>query len=272
MKCDKCGNEIKEGEVYCKICGNKIGMPNNTLAIISIVIGVMSIFLGTIFIPISIIGLIIGICQSDKSPLKTTGIVLNIVGFTIGLILWALIFSFIFNVGNTIIDDKTNNGFIDNTIETIKKFIGFEVDSKYWDEYKDERQGALGKEQTLTGLWKQLGETNNYYELTEDTICIYDDIENKNNSKCGTYKILDFDEDDSPYLNNIKKRIMNRGIIVIEINYINETIEETTQEKVDLLWILTDHKEEGIEAKVIEDSEDDDESSSKPMIFVKMSD
>lgn len=268
MKCDKCGSEIKEGEIYCKNCGNKIETQNNVLAIISIVFGVLSIFIGSLFIPFAIIGLIIGICQSGKSPLKTTGIVLNIIGFTIGLILWTLIFSFIFKAGSTVIDNKIDNGFIDKTIETVKRFIGLESESKYWSKYKDERIGALGKERTLVGLWKQLGSDKKYYELTEDTICIYNDIENKSNSKCGTYKISDFDdEDNSPYINNIKDKIMDKGIFFIEVNFINETIGETKEEEVELLWILIDHEEEGIEAKVIED-----ENSSKVKIFAKMSD
>ena len=102
MYCKKCGNKLSKADKFCKECGTKVNEEVTTsegikipesrsAAIASLVIGIISFIFGYIFIPLPIIGLIIGICQKGKHPEKTAGIILNVVSLIFSVLLWGLI-------------------------------------------------------------------------------------------------------------------------------------------------------------------------------------
>ena len=79
MKCNNCGKETNGVDKYCRYCGSIVNRSDNTLAIISVVLGILSITVCVWLLPIGIIGLILGICQKEKSGIKTTGIAESLV-------------------------------------------------------------------------------------------------------------------------------------------------------------------------------------------------
>ena len=102
MFCNQCGERIPDGSNFCSYCGKSIidntninqnnnSCNNNFLKIVSLVIGIVSIILSFLFnffvIPLAIVGLILGIVYSNKEKKFCAGIVLNILGIIIPIII-----------------------------------------------------------------------------------------------------------------------------------------------------------------------------------------
>lgn len=102
MYCTKCGNKLEPSYKYCTKCGIKLNdnQDNNTLKIISIILGISSIiFSFTLFFGfvLSIVGFILSIV-SKKYVKNELGIVLNIIGFTLTLIITIILILLVLNV------------------------------------------------------------------------------------------------------------------------------------------------------------------------------
>lgn len=145
MYCKKCGAGVENGYNFCKVCGSRIEnnnenininqtttttnqneqinynfkeQPNNinnqtknTKAIVSLVLGIICILavwlLNVLIIPLAIIGLIFGIIEKNKSGIKTTGIILNIVSIALSIIIILIMILFVGKVMNGIDIDYT---------------------------------------------------------------------------------------------------------------------------------------------------------------------
>jgi len=113
MYCSKCGKKISENDMFCKFCGNKIGIEKdsvkeeittneviintkqkeekNGLKTASIVLGIIAL-VGNLFIIFSfisivlaVIGLILGICATKKGR-NIAGIVLNAISIILSIL------------------------------------------------------------------------------------------------------------------------------------------------------------------------------------------
>ena len=104
MYCKSCGTKLKKDAKYCHICGEVISSDEEEkvenkssssegkgFAIASVVLGGCSLIFGYAFIFLPIIGLILGLCNKEKNPLRTIGIVLNSVGIGLIIIVWSFI-------------------------------------------------------------------------------------------------------------------------------------------------------------------------------------
>ena len=129
--CSKCGAENILEAKFCKECGNQfeeVGnnnaytKDNNTssnegLGTASLVIGIIALILSftcIIFLPIflvvplSLVGLILGIVNKAKHGKKIAGIILNVIAFILSIIMVVLFFLVI---GYNIVTDSNPNGF-----------------------------------------------------------------------------------------------------------------------------------------------------------------
>lgn len=102
MYCPKCGNKLEPSYKYCTKCGIKLNddQDNNALKIISIILGISSIiFSFTLFFGfvLSIVGFILSIV-SKKYVKNKLGIILNIIGFTLTLIITIILILLVLNV------------------------------------------------------------------------------------------------------------------------------------------------------------------------------
>ena len=137
MNCNFCGKELKEGAKFCTECGRKVeeaktgdtkgsitvektttitntDVPvSNSKAVASLVLGILSLFLGVIFLPIPIVGLILGIAQKGKSGLKTAGIILNAIFLVLSIITWIFVAIFIV----AIIQSENGSGYYESREE-----------------------------------------------------------------------------------------------------------------------------------------------------------
>lgn len=107
MKCRNCNSTMNKGDKFCANCGKTVNV-DNSLGIISIVIGVMSFLGGFIFFPLPIIGIVLALCQKEKTSERTIGMVLNIIALvfaTIACMLLISLISFGIKYGNNIVDD-----------------------------------------------------------------------------------------------------------------------------------------------------------------------
>lgn len=128
--CGNCGNKIQIGEAFCSKCGLRINQQNVSnnmsnsqknshygLKITSLVLGIIAIVGSLIFnifiIPLAIIGLVLGIVYSAKAKKFCAGIILNILGIIIPIViicLLAVITSSLVNNG-TFFDDSTTSNY-----------------------------------------------------------------------------------------------------------------------------------------------------------------
>jgi len=117
MYCSRCGNFVNEPSKFCSRCGSplnneyfdnsnvKANKTQSKMVSASIAIGVLSLTLVFIFqvftIPLSVIGIILGVIGFTKTKAKT-GLILNSVSFFLAVPL-LLIYVFIFNPANDVI-------------------------------------------------------------------------------------------------------------------------------------------------------------------------
>ena len=121
--CSNCGNRIIEGSMFCDKCGTKIDdidnnvhsfnnshqilkEENNGLKIASLVLGIISLvlalFLNVLIIPLAIIGLVLGIIYTSKSKKFCVGIVLNILGIIIPIIICIFLITVFTNINSSL--------------------------------------------------------------------------------------------------------------------------------------------------------------------------
>lgn len=276
MKCSKCGESVKDGDMFCHHCGNQVRgttekKPDITFAIISVVLGGLSFLFGALFFPISIIGLILGICQKEKTPLKTVGIVLNSIGLFISIIVFTLFISFIVNVKNNVVDNKNVHDFVEDIIEDNIDFDEDKfdaLDEDKWNKYESLREGAQGKEMNIEGTWRMLSSDNINITLKDGYLTSHNE-DNENNSESGKYEIVSFESNQlfNKELNILKKHFSSNSLE--ENTYLMKYLSDGDTEYA--LWVLTKH-DDGIEAQIfsLEDIVDDFDNSF--MSYVKMAD
>lgn len=276
MKCSKCGESVKDGDMFCHHCGNQVRgttekKPDITFAIISVVLGGLSFLFGALFFPISIIGLILGICQKEKTPLKTVGIVLNSIGLFISIIVFTLFISFIVNVKNNVVDNKNVHDFVEDIIEDNIDFDEDKfdaLDEDKWNKYESLREGAQGKEMNIEGTWRMLSSDNINITLKDGYLTSHNG-DNENNSEAGKYEIVSFESNQlfNKELNILKKHFSSNSLE--ENTYLMKYLSDGDTEYA--LWVLTKH-DDGIEAQIfsLEDIVDDFDNSF--VSYVKMAD
>lgn len=276
MKCSKCGESVKDGDMFCHHCGNQVRgttekKPDITFAIISVVLGGLSFLFGALFFPISIIGLILGICQKEKTPLKTVGIVLNSIGLFISIIVFTLFISFIVNVKNNVVDNKNVHDFVEDIIEDNIDFDEDKfdaLDEDKWNKYESLREGAQGKEMNIEGTWRMLSSDNINITLKDGYLTSHNE-DNENNSESGKYEIVSFESNQlfNKELNILKKHFSSNSLE--ENTYLMKYLSDGDTEYA--LWVLTKH-DDGIEAQIfsLEDIVDDFDNSF--VSYVKMAD
>ena len=277
MKCSKCGNKVNDEDIFCKQCGNRVRgvtekKQDNTLAIISCVLGGLSFLFGALFFPISIIGLILGICQKEKTPLKTIGIILNSIGLFISIIVVTLFISFVVNVKNNVVENKKVQDFVEDIIDDNidfdeDKFDAIDIEDK-WNKYESLREGAQGREMNIEGTWRMLSSDNINITLKDGYLTSHNE-DNENNSESGKYEIVSFESNQlfNEELNILKKHFSSNSLE--ENTYLMKYLSDGDTEYA--LWVLTKH-DDGIEAQIfsLEDIVDDFDNSF--VSYVKMAD
>lgn len=128
--CSNCGNKINDHEFFCNKCGSSVNQQNiqvnmnnsqqndhKSLKITSLVLGIVAIVGSLIFnvliIPLAITGLVFGIIYSTKAKKFCAGIVLNILGIIIPIVIVCLLVFMTNSLVNngTFFDDTTNSNY-----------------------------------------------------------------------------------------------------------------------------------------------------------------
>ena len=97
--CEKCGKELKEGDVFCPKCGTSVLFEekkkkgdNEGLGTASTVLGILSIVFSLLInifvIPLALVGLILGIVNKAQNGRKVSGIVLNGIAMILSVIVF----------------------------------------------------------------------------------------------------------------------------------------------------------------------------------------
>lgn len=139
--CSNCGNKIQTGDVFCSKCGlriNQQNIPSNMndlqknnhdgFKIASLVLGIITIVGSIIFnfliIPLAIIGLILGIIYSAKAKKFCAGIILNILGIVIPIVIICLLAGITSSLVNngTFFDDYENENINDSYLIEIQYY------------------------------------------------------------------------------------------------------------------------------------------------------
>ncbi len=120
MFCRNCGKKLESDAKFCDECGTKVineevkkktkkessekettnisvsEVPiSRSKGTASLVLGILSLFIGIIFIPIPIVGLILGIIQKKKDGVAIAGIIINAFSLVGIILLWIImIFGF----------------------------------------------------------------------------------------------------------------------------------------------------------------------------------
>lgn len=225
--CPKCGEENNNEAKFCKSCGksldevinqannNQINNNKESLGTASIVLGIIALifalFCFTLFpifltIPLSLVGLILGIVNKVKKGKKFAGIILNgvaifvsILFFIIGLIVFATSISTpgnsLYNFFNRLynsLERETSDNYVSG-IYNCKSFDGTGAKGDYIVRFE------LNKDYTF--LWAKYGDTkNNYVKGTY----AFTDLHKINNS--GDYKYYNINIDGDEYYNDGKKQ------------------------------------------------------------------
>ena len=192
MYCKYCGNKLTSNSKYCNKCGKAkeenatttdTGEVGKGRAIASLVIGIISILFGYIFLPLPIIGLVMGCSYKGKCSEKTAGVILNVIGLILSII--SLILTIIFSIllVTAIVNSDVTDKIISGNIEV--------EDIGEWEEYSKYviDSDILDHTITLTGNWKELSTDRSYLIIKDDEYIFFEDVNNmENNYQMGTYK------------------------------------------------------------------------------------
>ena len=188
MNCRNCGKKLEEGSKYCPYCGTTT-KPDKGKAIASLVIGIISIFIGVAFLPLPIIGLVLGCSNKEKCPEKTAGIILNTVSllFAVVAIVATIVLGVVF--GTKIVDYAIDKGI--DSIDFSDVEIQMNTD---WEKYANYVDVNDVKDTTtnLMGNWKELSDKRSYLIFDEVEYIFYDDLNNlEAKYDTGTYILTD---------------------------------------------------------------------------------
>ena len=287
MFCKNCGKEIHEGDSFCRECGTKVDgtttstvsntqttytgtqQPKKGQAIASLVIGICSFIFGWLFIPLPIIGIIVGATCKTKCSEKTVGIVLNSIALGIIVIVYLLIGTAVMSLIGLVEENCPDGSCIEQVIEDEQ--TGEILESlRPWNLYKHLRTGEISHTNTLEGGWRYLGSAKEYYTFKDGEFYWYKDVDVRDdNYWYGTYTIttgkaglasvgLDESKVDSIIAqsngtiseNDIYSMIMTPTKIFADgVDKSSTNIKEGQQWKA--VWILVDHGVDGIEAQVL---------------------
>ena len=231
MYCEKCGEKNNEGVIYCTKCGTKmikeskeesnkkegLGKASIVLGIISIILSITCVIFIPVFIvmPLSIVGLVLGIVNVAKKGKKFSGIILNVIAFLLSAILAFVVAPIILGLGifGAFLDEASKDGtdankFLnqlyneldretsDNYVEgkyNCKSFSGSGASGEYIVRFE------LNKDNTF--LWGKYNDTDDNYVKGTYT---FTDLEKTNASR--EYKYYNIKLSGEEYYNEGKKQ------------------------------------------------------------------
>lgn len=185
MFCKNCGRVLKESDNFCPSCGMKkerIVTTNtkNTKSIVSIVLGMISIFIPLLGLPLSIVGLVFGI-KAKKEEKNSVGMILSI----IGLVLSILVISFFVLVVILAYNEEKRYG-DRNYSDYSEDFDDF---FNHFDESFDESFNEDIEDSIEGYKWKSIDGSILYLYDDGKYIWYQSDNDHKDNYTEGTYKI-----------------------------------------------------------------------------------
>ena len=277
MKCEHCGNTLKKTDKFCSACGTKreaektevVQVEKKGQAVASLVIGIVSFLIGILFIPLPIIGLILGLTYKGKCGEKTAGIILNSIAIGFSIIVYAILIVLVGLFANNVVDRAVFGSDDPYGVE-------FRIDEDTdWNTYSWIRTTANGTEKSLIGEWRLLGEENHYYVIGEEDFAFYDSFYVKNNNYYeGTYVTetggtLQYYGINPSDIEKSLKDVKRENTYLIEFmpeKVVIDGVEETENLKsYEYVWYIEEH-EDGIEATVY------DKTTKETTHYVKMSD
>ena len=166
MKCNYCGADNKEESKFCASCGAELKEKKKTTkkeeekvevktepvkttvtpvkttdgkATASLVLGICSLIVWCLTLPLSIVGLILGIVSKERSGKRTAGIVINAITLVLSLI--CVVFCFWFGaVINAAVDEFNRSGDFNRFFDIIEEELEKEYDNEYTIDDKDEEK------------------------------------------------------------------------------------------------------------------------------------
>lgn len=169
MKCNYCGADNKEDSKFCASCGAELKEKKKTTkkeevkeekvevktepvkttvtpvkttdgkATASLVLGICSLIVWCLTLPLSIVGLILGIVSKERSGKRTAGIVINAITLVLSLI--CVVFCFWFGaVINAAVDEFNRSGDFNRFFDIIEEELEKEYDNEYTIDDKDEEK------------------------------------------------------------------------------------------------------------------------------------
>ena len=180
MYCSRCGNYVNKPSKFCSRCGSLLSneYSNNSnikvksqVSSASVAVGALSLTLVFIFqvftIPLSVIGIILGVIGFTKTKSKT-GLILNSVSFFLAVPL-LLIYVFVFNPANDVIGTWNCKNFNNGYYEELDYVVTFKLNrdnSFSWSKYSDEENNHVYGDYELEKLNKTNGAgTAQYYSI-----------------------------------------------------------------------------------------------------------
>jgi len=209
MYCPKCGEKNDEGVKFCSKCGSsmteeikKEQKPKEGLGKASLVLGIISLILSftciifvpiLIVLPLSLVGLILGIVNVAKSGKKFSGIILNSASIIVSCILAFVLAPIVLSLGifgaflNEASKDGTDANKILNQIyneidrNTSDNYVAGNYNCKSFDGSGEKGEYIVRFElnNNNTFLWGKYNETDKNYVKGTYT---FEDLEKKNHS------------------------------------------------------------------------------------------
>lgn len=152
MYCTKCGYQLNKDAKFCSKCGEKVKndpmekttaspkqVGNDSTKTGSIILGVISILTCcTCFVPIilGIVGIMLAIKARKEDPTFKAGLILNIIGIVLVVIMILTIIGFVI-IGVNIEGKLTYDWCCSNTSDTSKCTVQLELDDDYTYELKN---------------------------------------------------------------------------------------------------------------------------------------